>query len=885
MTSALAAPPAHADDTIVDAADCTAVTTHLATSTEQTVRLTGDIGSADAPCPNAIVSGTKTLDLNGHSLFAGGGGSYRAGIGVSAGNSLTVVGDAASLLSATGGLYAAGIGGYDNSEGTGGGGSVTIRGGTVVATGGESGAGIGSGFLTGGGGSPAVLITGGSVTATGGLSGAGIGGGSGMLNAGGGGTVTVSGGTVTAVGGGPKSGSTGAAGIGAGRALSAPRGAGATLVVSGGTVSATGGSGAPGIAPGLTELTQAGSVSVLGGTLSVRPGSGGPSAIGWATAKSWPDTGVSGAGVLSIPTGAKLDIPAGKSLTLAGGLVTNSGSISVEGAVAGQGTVTNDGTIATSGAGTVSDDGTGDGVHGLRVEHNNYLVASADPVVALRVYAPTLAAGGASLPALADSDDRARRWYTASGVPMTNATALSGIAGAGPATIAIHPDYTASATAPVLTASGGTTSIGLSWTAAGTAQGTLTGYRVQYRPVSEDAWTVRDLGVTTTGMLSGLSPGTYQVRVGGLIDAAAGAWSAIVTASVTGTGTADWTGPNGILAPDAVLQRGDALRFTAGGLPPDTVIALTFDDAVIASGSTDAQGMLTADTSVPAGADVGTHTLGATMTDPTGTPTRLELAITVVDIPAPTLTVRGGMRSVALEWTPVASSPDALTGYAVQYRESSATQWETVSTTDSATEIDGLSPGSYRFRVAGLVEDAVGGWSEVAEATVTGTGALAWRGPTGTLLPGATLHPGEDLALAGLGLPPGTTVTLSIHSDPVVLATATVDAAGRFDLTGRVPATTTTGTHTLVAVLTDPAGGVVVTQMPIAVAPVRPAGTPTAAPEGTPAGRAAADSGPASAATLADTGIAPATSVLALLGLLTALAGASRLTRGRPRRP
>ena len=88
----------------------------------------------------------------------------------------------AGSLTATGGYYGAGIGGgyYGSGE------NITITGGTVTATGGYYGAGIGGGI---GGNGENITIKGGTVTAAGGKYGAGIGGG----NGGSGSAVTVSG--------------------------------------------------------------------------------------------------------------------------------------------------------------------------------------------------------------------------------------------------------------------------------------------------------------------------------------------------------------------------------------------------------------------------------------------------------------------------------------------------------------------------------------------------------------------------------------------------------------------------------------------------------------------------------------------------------------------
>ena len=134
----------------------------------------------------------------------------------------------AGSLKATGGENGAGIGGGNRGSGK----NITIKGGTVNATGGLDGAGIGGGLL---GSGKNITINGGTVTADGGDYSAGIGGG----NEGSGEDITINGGTVTAAG------SWGAAGIGGGE-----RGNGEDITITDGTVNAAGGYFAAGIGGG-----------------------------------------------------------------------------------------------------------------------------------------------------------------------------------------------------------------------------------------------------------------------------------------------------------------------------------------------------------------------------------------------------------------------------------------------------------------------------------------------------------------------------------------------------------------------------------------------------------------------------------------------------------
>ena len=137
--------------------------------------------------------GSVEIELDGKNELKS--GYKRAGLEKTSEGTLTLKDDKkkAGSLTATGGKFGAGIGGGDYGSGK----NITITGGTVNAAGGEQGAGIGGG--TGGSGEN-ITINGGTVEATGGDFGAGIGGGS----WGSGSNVTVSGAAqVTAIAGKP----------------------------------------------------------------------------------------------------------------------------------------------------------------------------------------------------------------------------------------------------------------------------------------------------------------------------------------------------------------------------------------------------------------------------------------------------------------------------------------------------------------------------------------------------------------------------------------------------------------------------------------------------------------------------------------------------------
>ena len=153
--------------------------------------------------------------------------------------------DTTGSLTATGGYHGAGIGGSSEKDG-----QVTITGGEIIANGGSGGAGIGggSGNEDAVGGDGDVTISGGTINATGGSLGAGIGGG-----AYGNGTVTITDGDITAK-------ATGRYGAGIGGGYGAiPEdtliGGNGTVTISGGTITeASGGYMAAGIGSGFQGL-------------------------------------------------------------------------------------------------------------------------------------------------------------------------------------------------------------------------------------------------------------------------------------------------------------------------------------------------------------------------------------------------------------------------------------------------------------------------------------------------------------------------------------------------------------------------------------------------------------------------------------------------------
>ena len=164
----------------------------------KTVVLSGVTISGD----QIACSGDATIILMGSNSVSAADNTAAIKIGDS-GTTLTITGSGS--LTATGGKKGAGIGtGYANDASVAGG-NIEINGGTIYATGGMSSAAIGTGYAyTDGSRSNTcgtITINGGSVTATGGDAAAGIGTASANGSSNECGAITINGGTVTATGG------------------------------------------------------------------------------------------------------------------------------------------------------------------------------------------------------------------------------------------------------------------------------------------------------------------------------------------------------------------------------------------------------------------------------------------------------------------------------------------------------------------------------------------------------------------------------------------------------------------------------------------------------------------------------------------------------------
>ena len=294
---------------------------------------TGDIATNGKAALSVQGSGDVEIELDGDNELKS--GADRAGLEKNTSEgTLTLKDDnkEAGSLKATGGKSGAGIGG-GGQWGDGSGENITINGGSVTATGGKWAAGIG-----GVGNGKNITINGGTVNATGTDGGAGIGGGSRSSGE----AITINGGTVNATG------TDGGAGIGGGDECS-----GEDITITGGRVNAAGGDYGAGIGGGISGSGE--NITIAGGRVTAAGGDYG-AGIGGGFRGNGENITITG-GTVTAAGGSGAGIGGGeegdgKNITITGGTVTAKGRLG--GAGIGGGVNASGSNVTVSGAAQVT---------------------------------------------------------------------------------------------------------------------------------------------------------------------------------------------------------------------------------------------------------------------------------------------------------------------------------------------------------------------------------------------------------------------------------------------------------------------------------------------------------------------------------------------------
>lgn len=140
-----------------------------------------------------------------------------------------------------------------------------------------------------------------------------------------------------------------------------------------------------------------------------------------------------------------------------------------------------------------------------------------------------------------------------------------------------------------------------------------------------------------------------------------------------------------------------------------------------------------------------------------------------------------------------------------------------------------LEAAKQTLKAADATQDVIDARAAALKSVIDGL-----RGPaTPGLHIGGALVVGKSIEVDGTGFEPGTPLSVELHSDPVVLGTATADAAGAFTLSATVPAGTKPGKHTVVVL----SGGAEIASAVVQIAAAPGDGTPGGGnPGGDPGG-------------------------------------------------
>jgi titin len=172
------------------------------------------------------------------------------------------------------------------------------------------------------------------------------------------------------------------------------------------------------------------------------------------------------------------------------------------------------------------------------------------------------------------------------------------------------------------------------------------------------------------------------------------------------------------------------------------------------------------------------------------------------------VTVVAGYSSIKVSWSAAGG------GVPVASYKAVASPGPASCTTTGATTcvLGGEAGTAYTVTVTAYSATGAASTSAVSDSVVPTVPEISTTPPV-TDLPLETgdgdisaTEPGEELVVIGNGYAPYSTVTITVYSDPIVLATVTTDEAGAFRQAVVVPENLSAGMHSFVAAGVDPSG-------------------------------------------------------------------------------
>ena len=318
--------------------------------------------------------------------------------------------------------------------------------------------------------------------------------------------------------------------------------------------------------------------------------------------------------------------------------------------------------------------------------------------------------------------------------------------------------------------------------------------------------TVVDEVTLTSGAVRGhhtyTAVGTYTVTVTVTVDD--GATSATTQLQiVVQTPPAVYT-PTIAVSGDAVAPGADVTVTGQGFAAGETVVfTLASTPQVQVSAVASAQGEVSAQVTVPAGSASGTYplsALGAVSATPASTTVRVQAPVTGPAATTLTLTASSGSVVVGQMVTLTARlSPAAATGE-VRFLDGGrvvATAPATGGSGSFTASFPGGPAGEHSYTAEFSPSDLTAHQPSTSAPVVVVVRAAQGSDPV-VRVSSAKVTAGGALHLTGSGFLPGETVTAVLHSEPVTLGSARVDASGAFVLDVTIPADTPAGEHTVV---------------------------------------------------------------------------------------
>jgi alpha-N-arabinofuranosidase len=255
-----------------------------------------------------------------------------------------------------------------------------------------------------------------------------------------------------------------------------------------------------------------------------------------------------------------------------------------------------------------------------------------------------------------------------------------------------------------------------------------------------------------------------------------------------------------IVAATNPVSAGGVLTVTGTGFAPEESVAVSLatDPAVTTPVDTTVDGTFTVDVTVPAGTADGDYVVNAlgavslvASTTPVTVQTPVATAVTLSSsATAPAVDTAFDL-TADVDPTAAAGVVEFLDGETLAGSVAVADGTATLTTTAAVA-------GEHRYTARFVPADDAVFDPSVSNTVVVTVAGVPVTNPALTLS-SDKVRAGGTVTITGTGYPVGEDVTIELHSAPVVLGSATVDAEGGFTVTTTIPATTVTGAHRIIA--------------------------------------------------------------------------------------